>query len=51
MKSESVSLHKVSCEGQDQVSAHPKVYLEIDSDKNEIQCPYCSKKFVFRDKN
>jgi len=50
MKAENVSDHRVSCAGQDLVSSHPKIYLEIDSKKSEVVCPYCSKKFVFKDK-
>ncbi|ADE30460.1 zinc-finger domain-containing protein [Rickettsia prowazekii] len=35
----------VSCHGKEPLYGHPKVYLEIDKEKNEIICPYCSKKF------
>ena len=38
----------VICYGEELVGGHPKVYLEID-DRNEIICPYCSKKFVFKE--
>ena len=38
---------KVSCSGEpSNLSGHPLVYLEIDEDKKEINCPYCSKKFI-----
>ena len=50
MKAEDVTVHRVSCAGQDSVSSHPKIYLEIDSKKNTAVCPYCSKKFVYKDK-
>jgi uncharacterized Zn-finger protein len=36
----------VSCMGREAPYDHPKVYLEIDLEINEIQCPYCSKIFV-----
>ena len=38
---------KVSCEGHEYPYDHPKVYLEISEDKDEIECPYCSKLFKF----
>jgi uncharacterized Zn-finger protein len=41
--------HKhVACDGGNNASGHPTIYLEI-SDKNEIICPYCST--IFRYKN
>ncbi|MDR0296464.1 MAG: zinc-finger domain-containing protein [Rickettsia sp.] len=36
----------VSCSGKESPYDHPRVYLEIDSTKGSIMCPYCSKKFV-----
>ena len=38
--------NSVSCAGKEVPFDHPKVYLEIDTDKGSIVCPYCSKKFV-----
>ncbi|ABV85281.1 hypothetical protein RMA_1344 [Rickettsia massiliae MTU5] len=35
----------VSCQGKEPLYDHPKVYLEIDKEKKEVICPYCSKKF------
>ena len=35
----------VSCCGKELLYDHPKVYLEIDKEKKEVTCPYCSKKF------
>ncbi|MFY9589351.1 zinc-finger domain-containing protein [Rickettsia endosymbiont of Halotydeus destructor] len=35
----------VTCAGKEVPFDHPKVYLEIDPKKQEISCPYCSKKF------
>lgn len=35
----------VSCCGKEPPYDHPKVYLEIDKEKKEVSCPYCSKKF------
>ncbi|WP_425363303.1 zinc-finger domain-containing protein [Candidatus Tisiphia endosymbiont of Hybos culiciformis] len=36
----------VSCSGKESPYDHPRIYLEIDSTKGYIMCPYCSKKFV-----
>ena len=36
----------VTCMGKEFPYDHPKIYLEIDPGTNEVQCPYCSKKFV-----
>lgn len=38
----------VACAGKEIPYDHPLIYLEIDTDKGEILCPYCSKKFVLR---
>ncbi|MCC8467603.1 MAG: zinc-finger domain-containing protein [Rickettsia endosymbiont of Eriopis connexa] len=35
----------VSCQGKEPPYDHPKIYLEIDKEKKEVICPYCSKKF------
>lgn len=36
----------VSCLGKEPPFDHPRIYLEIDSTKGSIVCPYCSKTFV-----
>ncbi len=41
-----VDSHKVRCEGIDDGSGHPRIYLEIKNDK--IECPYCSKIFKLK---
>jgi len=35
----------VACEGNGPVTGHPKVYLQIESGKTEVTCPYCSRQF------
>jgi uncharacterized Zn-finger protein len=30
---------------------HPKIYLQIDPNKQYIICPYCSKKFILINKS
>ncbi|MEQ9116428.1 MAG: zinc-finger domain-containing protein [Rickettsiales bacterium] len=44
---EIVTSRSVSCEGQD-LTGHPKVYLEIPHDDDHIACPYCNKKFILK---
>lgn len=39
----------VYCDGKSQELGHPVIYLSL-VDKPEIQCPYCSCKFVHRAK-
>lgn len=41
-----VDAKKISCDGSDNVSGHPKVFLEIKEDK--IDCPYCGKIFILK---
>lgn len=44
---EKSSTRKVSCIGLEHPYDHPKIYLYIPEDKDEIECPYCSKLFKF----
>jgi uncharacterized Zn-finger protein len=41
---------KVSCNGDKGSSSHPLVYLNM-GEKNEIDCPYCSRQFQLRTDN
>lgn len=36
---------EVECNGG--VLGHPKIYLNMEA-KDEVVCPYCSKKFIFK---
>jgi uncharacterized Zn-finger protein len=38
----------VLCEGKEKPFDHPRIYLEIDAQTNQVICPYCSKKFVIQ---
>lgn len=40
---------KVSCDGGKGALGHPLVYLDMTG-KDEIMCPYCSKRFVLKAK-
>ncbi|MBS0236287.1 MAG: zinc-finger domain-containing protein [Proteobacteria bacterium] len=48
LKQENVTVDKreVSCDGGTGALGHPLVYLEI-GEKGRIECPYCSKVFVY----
>ena len=37
----------VGCDGGDEPSGHPKVYLNLEG-KREVDCPYCGRRFVRR---
>jgi len=41
---------KVICDGGSEFLGHPRVYLHINMDTGEIQCPYCSCVYVLKDK-
>lgn len=38
--------HSVACNGGDDASGHPKVYLHLDATTHQVTCPYCSRLFV-----
>lgn len=38
--------HKVKCQGEEDYSGHPLVYLELKED--QAICPYCSKTFKLK---
>ena len=37
----------VACEGDGEISTHPKIYLKIGAE-NSVTCPYCSKHFILK---
>lgn len=43
---------EVCCDGNgsDAATGHPKVYLHINQEEGSTTCPYCSRKFVLREK-
>ena len=40
----------VNCDGGGGALGHPRVYLHIEPQVGEIECPYCSRRYVL-DKN
>lgn len=45
-----VTKKKVSCEGEVNVSLHPKVYFYINDVNKTVSCSYCGQKFIFINK-
>jgi uncharacterized Zn-finger protein len=43
-----IDTEKTRCDGGKDSLGHPRVFLAIPKDGNEITCPYCSKKFVLK---
>ena len=50
-KEEVVVVHTrhVSCDGGQGELGHPKVYIEIKQGVDKVECPYCGKKFEYKD--
>ncbi len=42
---------KVSCDGGSGPLGHPRVYLHIDPETDQVVCPYCSRTFVFHERH
>ena len=40
-----VDNYHISCNGEE--NGHPKVYLQIPPVQGQINCPYCSRIFVY----
>ena len=38
----------VACDGGKGALGHPRVYLTIKPDSDNVVCPYCSRKFVLK---
>ena len=38
----------VSCNGLEASYDHPMIYLEIDEEIGNVECPYCSRTFVLK---
>ena len=43
---------KVSCDGEFDIDeeGHPLVWFQIDEAVGYVLCPYCERKFVFKDR-
>ena len=43
-----VDTASVACDGGCGPLGHPRVYLAIDPSSGEVECPYCSRRFIYR---
>lgn len=43
-----VTTANVVCDGGGGAAGHPKVYLQIDHEKGQITCPYCSRNYILK---
>jgi uncharacterized Zn-finger protein len=43
-----VDSSSVACDGNGGALGHPRVFLAIDPATGEIECPYCSRRFIYR---
>ena len=51
-KIEEVQTQKVTCNGDaNDGSGHPMIWLQLSLSSREITCPYCDKKFVYKELN
>lgn len=41
-----VQTSTVNCDGGGGALGHPRIYLQIDPDAGEIDCPYCGRRYV-----
>jgi uncharacterized Zn-finger protein len=44
----SVTRSEVACDGGDGPLGHPRVYLYVNRESGQIQCPYCSRLYVLK---
>ena len=38
----------VACDGDGGALGHPRVFLALDPATGEVECPYCSRRFIHR---
>ena len=39
----------IPCDGGDGPLGHPRVFLHMKDDERQIDCPYCSRRFVLKE--
>jgi uncharacterized Zn-finger protein len=44
-----VQQKRVACDGGGGALGHPRVYLTIDAQTNNVVCPYCSRTYMLKD--
>jgi uncharacterized Zn-finger protein len=43
-----VDTSSVACDGDGGALGHPRVFLAIDPASGAVECPYCSRRFIYR---
>ena len=43
-----VTSTRIACDGNNAVSGHPRVWLQIDPEKGWVECGYCDKRYVLK---
>lgn len=46
-----VDKKKIACDGGTGALGHPRVWLLIPEDTGWVECGYCDRRFIFRDKD
>lgn len=46
-ETEVVAKRRVACDGSEGALGHPRVWLSIPHDTNEVECGYCDKKYIY----
>ncbi|KEJ90483.1 zinc-finger domain-containing protein [Sulfitobacter donghicola] len=44
-----VDSYRVACDGGEGASGHPRVWLQIPTDKGWVECGYCGCKHIHKD--
>ncbi|MEP2534329.1 zinc-finger domain-containing protein [Shimia sp.] len=44
-----VDSYRVACDGGEGALGHPRVWLQIPSDRGWVECSYCDCKYVHKD--
>ena len=39
---------RIACDGSDDASGHPRVWLQIDPEKGWVECGYCDRRYVLK---
>lgn len=48
-ETETVTSHRIACDGGEGALGHPRVWLSIDDKLGWVECGYCDKRFVLAD--
>ena len=43
-----VTSTRIACDGSDDASGHPRVWLQIDPEKGWVECGYCDRRYVLK---